>query len=62
MAVDETTPLIAGEEPIIGGYVVEDEENRVKDAPDGPRIPGVKLEYILPAMAIGVCIFFPSYI
>ncbi|CUS07269.1 unnamed protein product [Tuber aestivum] len=59
---DERTPLLA-EPPAsrIDKHVPPtDEEARIKDsaapstAPDGPKIPGVKLKLILPAMAIGV--------
>ncbi|KAG0135333.1 major facilitator superfamily domain-containing protein [Tuber indicum] len=62
MSDDERTPLLA-ERPaahIDKHAPPTDEEARIKDsaaastAPDGPRIPGVKLKFILPAMAIGI--------
>ncbi|RPA95297.1 MFS general substrate transporter [Choiromyces venosus 120613-1] len=62
MPNDERTPLLNERpETRINKYAPPtDEEARIKDSaaasttPDGPRIPGVKLKFILPAMAIGV--------
>lgn len=60
MPNDERTPLLAGnddpiisklpEDPITGESINKDPEA----LDDGPKIPGVKLSVILPAMAIGV--------
>jgi len=66
MPNDERTPLLT-EQPathINKHAPPTDEEARIKDsaaastAPDGPKIPGVNLRLILPAMAIGVCFAF----
>lgn len=66
MPNDERTPLLT-EQPatqINKHAPPTDEEARIKDsaaastAPDGPKIPGVNLGLILPAMAVGVCFAF----
>ncbi|PUU81009.1 major facilitator superfamily domain-containing protein [Tuber borchii] len=62
MPNDERTPLLT-EQPathINKHAPPTDEEARIKDsaaastAPDGPKIPGVNLRLILPAMAVGI--------
>lgn len=64
MPTDERAPLL-GVPPIptedngVRKPGNANEENGTKyAAPDGPRIPGVKLTYLLPALAIGVCLRF----
>lgn len=65
MPNNESTPLLAGDDDsIISKNSVVAGENNNKDPEalaDGPRIPGIKLSVIIPAMAVGVWSSSPTW-
>jgi hypothetical protein len=48
-------PVATEQDPLLPNLESAETENGVAESdPDKPRIPGVKIQYILPALAIGV--------